>query len=195
MKIWTEEKILEKLWEIVKTYNMDTFPSHSELYSYYGNNVLPNAVSRNGGSKYFANIMNLRIKDSESKYGEKYEEICIDRIERDLYLSCEHTNSRFPYDILVNRCVKIDVKAGKIYTNPSNAKFYTFNLEKKQQTCDIYVCYCIDEDGNIAKTLVIPSTVLSGKKQLSVGIDSRYDKYKDAWYFIEDYKNFMSKCI
>lgn len=192
MKIWTKERIIKDLWEIVKLHNMETFPSHTEIEKHYGTYGLTNAISRNGGSKYFANIMGLKIKECESKFGEAHEELCIEQIEEKFGYSCEHTDPRFPYDILVDKCVKIDVKAGKIYTTPQNAKFYSFNLEKRQQTCDIFVCYCLNEELGIDKTLIIPSFVLSGKNQLSVGKESRYDKYKDAWNFIKTYRDFIS---
>ena len=65
----------------------------------------------------------------------------------------------YPYDILVNRNVKVDVKASRLFNNYGNSKYYTFNLEKKDQTCDIFVFYCINQNDEIERTFVIPSAV------------------------------------
>lgn len=54
----------------------------------------------------------------------------------------------FPYDLLVDDCVKIDVKASNLYRGP-NGDFYTFNLEKPYATCGIYILFALPEvDGN-----------------------------------------------
>ena len=103
------------------------------------------------------------------------------------------TKPKYPYDILVNRNVKVDVKASRLFNNYGNSKYYTFNLEKKDQTCDIFVFYCINQNDEIERTFVIPSTVLSGKTQLAVGESSMYDKYIDQWRFISDYNKFMTE--
>lgn len=64
--------------------------------------------------------------------------------------------------------------------------YYTFNLEKAKQTCDVYVAVALDANDNINKIYIIPASVMSGKTQLSIGINSsRYDKYIDRWDLIE----------
>ena len=135
----------------------------------------------------------MEIKECESKFGDQLEDYCVLQIQEKLGLDGEKTKPRYPYDILVNRKVKLDVKASRIFDNYGNSKYYTFNLEKKDQTCDIFVFYCINQNNEIEKTLVIPSTVLSGKNQLSIGKSSMYDKYIDQWRFISDYNKFMTE--
>ena len=68
----------------------------------------------------------------------------------------------------------------------------TFNLEKKNPTCDIYVLYCLDNDGNYLKTIVIPSVVLQDKTQVGIGKNSKYNKYIDNWNVIEEYRRFYN---
>ena len=50
--------------------------------------------------------------------------------------------------------VKIDVKTGN-KTKAHGYNFYSFNLEKKQQTCDLYIVYCLGENKNIEKIYIV----------------------------------------
>ena len=190
---WSEEKIVDALRFMIEKCGMDTMPTHSEIQNFFGNSALNCAMSNRGGTKYFAKLLGMEIKQCESKFGDQLEDYCVLQIQEKLGLDGEKTKPRYPYDILVNRNVKVDVKASRIFNNYGNAKYYTFNLEKKEQTCDIFVFYCINQNNEIEKTLVIPSTVLSGKNQLAVGKSSMYDKYIDQWRFISDYNKFMTE--
>ena len=172
---------------------MNTMPTHSEIKEFFGDNALVCAMSKRNGTKHYAKLLGMEIKECESKFGDQLEDYCILQIQEKLGLDGEKTKPRYPYDILVNRNVKVDVKASRLFNNYGNAKYYTFNLEKKEQTCDIFVFYCINQNNEIEKTLVIPSIVLSGKNQLAVGKSSMYDKYIDQWRFISDYNKFMTE--
>lgn len=193
--LWNDSKIIECINKVVKALELKTMPTHTEMYEVYGDYRLSNAISKHGGTKKFADLLGLPIKNCESKLGEYYEIVCANEIEDKLGYCCEKTKPRYPYDILVGNCVKVDVKAAKIYRTPTGSEFHSFNLEKNHQTCDIFVCYCLDNDLQIIKTLVIPSVVLSGNNQLSVGETSRYDKYIDAWHFVSEYYEFMQHSI
>lgn len=194
-KKWDENEILETLKEMVQKLGMDTMPTHSEMDKYFGSASVSNAVSKHGGTKHFAKLLSLPIKQCESKFGDKVEDYCILQIQDILQLSCEKTRPRFPYDILVERSVKIDVKSSRLFENYGNTKYYSFNLEKKDQTCDVFVFYCINQKDEVEKTFIIPSYVLSGKTQIAVGVKSMYDKYKDKWEYIQKYCDFISSCI
>ena len=107
----------------------------------------------------------------------------------DMGFDCEFTKIRYPYEILADNNIKIDVKVGNLYCS-NQGSFHTFNLEKKHPTCDLYICFCLNDD-NIDKIYVIPSCVLSGKKQLSIGEHkSKYDRYIKAWKYLNIYKSF-----
>lgn len=190
---WSEEKIVEALRFMIDKCGMNTMPTHSEIRDFFGDNALVCAMSKRNGTKYYAKLLGMEIKECESKFGDQLEDFCVFQIQEKLGLDGEKTKPRYPYDILVNRNVKVDVKASRIFNNYGNAKYYTFNLKKKEQTCDIFVFYCINQNNEIEKTLVIPSTVLSGKNQLAVGKSSMYDKYIDQWRFISDYNKFMTE--
>lgn len=190
---WDDEKIVEALTFMIDKCNMDTMPTHSEIKKFFGNNALNCAISKRKGIKHYATIIGMNIKECESKFGEELEDFCVLQIQEKLGLDGEKTKSKHPYDILVNRAVKVDVKASRIFNSYRGAKYYSFNLEKKCQTCDIFVFYCINQNDEIEKTFIIPSCHISGKTQLSVGKTSMYDKYIDQWHFIFDYNKFMTE--
>jgi hypothetical protein len=195
-KRWSEQEILDKIKYMVEELELKTFPTHSQMDKFYNSCGLSNAISKRGGTQKYAEIMGLEIKKSETEFGERLEQHCLIEIEEKIDVECQKTNSRYPYDILVGRSVKVDVKASKLFCNYGDSKYYSFNLEKKEQTCDIFVFYCIDENNNIEKTLIIPSVILSGKKQLSIGrFSSRYGLYEDRWDYIEKYYKFMKECV
>lgn len=191
---WSERDIGEEIKAVMKIAKIDTFPTHSLMNEITGSAALSCAVSKNGGTTYWAQKLNVEIKPCESKMGYEFECKCMDFLESEFGYDCELTKARYPYDVIANRNIKIDVKSSHLY-NCKSGSFYTFNLEKKNPTCDIFVCYCIDNEGLI-RTYVIPSCVLSGITQLSIGsISSKYDKYKDNWQLVHKYDEFYKRMI
>ena len=190
-KKWTEEIIISEISNIIKKFNMDTFPTHKEIKDYMGNSKLTCAISKHGGTNYFAEKMGINTKDCESKFGEKYELLTIEKIS-ELGFVCKKTNPRFPYDILVENNIKIDVKVSKQILTNCNTWQNSFNLEKKEPTCDIFIMYCLDKDENYIKTVVIPSCILSGQTQVGIGNISKYNKYIDKWDIINKYYQFYN---
>lgn len=191
-KKWTFEKVKEEVLKIAGVSGI--MPSFKVMDEITGNKGLSVAVSRYGGYKVVAEKLNLKIKKSETEFGRNFEIICLQEIEKKFALNCEQMTIRYPYDLLVSGAVKVDVKVSKKY-KIHNSFYYSFNLEKTAQTCDIFVCYCVDNE-EIVKTYIIPAVVLSGKCQLSVGIErSIYDKYLDQWHYITDYVEFMKGCV
>lgn len=189
---WNTERICKAIMEVVEMAGEKVMPSHKDMDGFFGNHKLSCAVSKHGGSKMFADILQLPLKSCETKFGEKFENLCAEKIQDEFGFDVEKTEPRHPYDLLVDNCVKVDVKAGKITRTKDGREYYTFNLEKRHQTCDIFVCYCLNERNEIKKILVIPSCALSGKTQLSVGVkESKYDLYIDGWERIYHYSRFM----
>lgn len=185
---WDDERIASAILDVASKLTEKTMPTHSQMDELTGSCGLSNAVSRHGGTVYWANKLQLDTKFCESALGYEFELRCRNRL-ADMGYDCQMTQARYPYDILVNRNIKVDVKVGNLYTS-KNGSFYTFNLEKSMPTCDVFVCYCIDND-NVIDTLVIPSCKVSGNVQLSVGkTKSKYSKYSDAWWVFEHYDDF-----
>lgn len=181
---WTEQKIKAAVLEVVEKLELDRMPSKSEMEEYYGDAALTNKLAKGGGLYHYANIYGLPIKQSETQFGLKYE-----RMVRDILIvqghDAEITSTKCPYDILVNKRVKVDVKVGRIVRS-APSPYYTFGLAKTVQTCDIYVAVTLDKNDSVHKIYIIPASVMSGKSQLSIGMKtSRYDKYVDRWDYIE----------
>lgn len=188
---WTDSDIEKSIFDVMKTLGIDTMPSHSQMETVLGNASLSGAISKRGGSEFWASKFGLEVKACESKTGKDLEEFTCLKIENSLGIPCELMRPRYPYDIMAGRNIKIDVKAGFTAHN-ANGNYYTFNLEKASPTCDLFIAYCLNDDKTIKRTYVIPSAILSGKTQLSVGeiTSPMYDKYLDAWQYVVTYNQF-----
>ena len=193
-KNWNDELIIDSIHEVIDHYELDRMPSRKEIELYFGNSSLTNAMSKRGGYEKYAKLLGLDMKRSETVFGKTFEVIVSDMLKGKGF-SVEMTGARFPYDLLVNGSVKIDVKVSK-HCNYGSGDFYSFNLESKQPRCDVFMAIGIDDKKHIEKLLMIPSVVMTGKSQLSVGIcNSKYDKYKDRWDIIANLSEaFMSVC-
>lgn len=191
-KNWTNEDTKKDILRIVDTLGLDHFPTHSEMIGFYGNRSLTNRVSKSGGTRHWAKELNLPIKNCESELGNDYELFAIKEVAEHTRLISTQTKPRFPYDLLVDECVKIDVKVSYQFQNNCNAWANTFNLEKKDPTCDIFILYCLDMNGDIDKTLVITAVALIGQSQVGVGRESKWDKYRDCWRYIVEFDVFMN---
>ena len=86
----------------------------------------------------------------------------------------------------VNDHVKVDVKVSHYYHN-DEVSFHTFGLGKKYHNCDIFICVCLDDDDKVVKNLTIPSDFLIGIRQLSVGANSKYDKFNNKFEYIDKF--------
>lgn len=192
-KQWTEENTISAIKEIMEKLDIKRFPTKSEMKEYYHNSSLQDRISRSGGVKFWAEKMNLPVKECESKTGENFETNCLMQLE-ELGFDVSKMQVRYAYDLAVNKHIKVDVKSGFLFHNYGNGEYYSFNLEKSYPTCDIYVIYCLNEDKSIAKTYIIPSLFLFGKTQLAIGKNkSKYDKFLDRWDYFDVFDKFYSE--
>lgn len=191
---WNEYKIEKEIRNTMKFLNIDRMPTVSEMKVATRSYGLGLKVTRNGGTNYWADKLGLELKNSETKFGNEWEIKMKEGLERRGYM-VEKMSTKHPYDLLVNNNIKIDVKASRYY-HKDNFKFHSFNLEKKYHNCDIFIFVGLaDEADDIEKILIIPSKYLMGKKQLSVGLTSKYDKYQDRWDYLEKYSDFYKVTI
>lgn len=192
-KKWNDAEIEKEIKRVMEKAKIQTMPTRSLMDEITGSMALSSKVSRTGGTKGWAERLGIEIKPCESKLGYEYECKCMN-ILQEMGYDCELTKVRYPYDIIADNNIKIDVKVGNLY-HSNKGNFYTFNLEKKHPTCDLFICFCLNED-NTDKIYVIPSCVLSGKKQLSIGEHkSKYDRYIDSWQYVNIYNCFYEKLI
>lgn len=98
---------------------------------------------------------------------------------------------RYPYDLLTNGNIKVDVKTSRKLDRKNSAfPYYSFNLEKREPTCDIFIFYCLDVDCNIDRTVIIPSCIISGKTQIGMGGLTKWEAYEDKWDYFDKYNEF-----
>jgi hypothetical protein len=182
-----QQKTKNEILEVIKSMGIDRMPTRSEIKRVTGNESLTNRIMKSGGFKEWSQKLNKSLKECETNFGNRYEELTKFRLGT-WFKDVKRTSVRFPYDIIVNDKVKIDVKASRLFKG-ENGEFYTFNLGSKYPKCDFYIAYCIGNNDVIQKVLVIPSFIMAGKSQLSVGINSIYDKYRERWDLIEKFES------
>lgn len=188
---WTDELIEQKIKEVVEKLNLDHFPTHTEIVKALGNKGLASKISKHKGTVYWAEKLGIPLKYSETTFGNKFEIEAISDIFENTGLHSVQTSSRHPYDLIVDNSVKIDVKVSKEFTNNCNSKAFSFNLEKREPTCDIFILYCLNDDETYRKVLIIPACSLLGQTQIGVGDNSKWNFYSERWDFIKQYSDFF----
>ena len=185
---WTHEKVIQGVKDVMNAYGLDRMPSRNECDKFYGDYCLSNVITKRYGWYKLAKELGLPIKDSDTYFGKTQEgAVCEMLVSKGFEPTRMPQN--FPYDILVDNCVKVDVKASHLYKG-KQGNFYTFNIEKKFATCDVYVLLTLDDENNIINTFVVPSVFVIKNTQISIGeFASRYDKFKDRWDYILDLSN------
>lgn len=192
---WNDQKIDEEIKQSIKVLQIQRMPTASELKS-INKNDLHCAISKSG-IKYsgWAKKLGLELKSSETKMGVEHEYIVKQYLES--YFSneliVEKMTSGHPYDLLINGCVKIDVKVSSPHIQ-NTSRVHTFGINKEYATCDIYICIALNEDEEIEKTFIIPSPHLK-LVTLCVGKNSKYNKYINNWQFISDFAKVYENAI
>jgi hypothetical protein len=185
---WNEQKIIDEIINICKILMIDRFPSREEIKSVRNDEALHSAICRNGGYKYYSNILCLQMKASETLTGWQFEDIAKESMETCLGYKVEKMPTKYPYDLLVNDFVKVDVKCARPFCMRGD-RVHTFGINKKHSTCDIYVIYALSEDDRIERTFIIPGHELK-VVTMCIGLNSKYNKYVDRWDYFDMYNQF-----
>ena len=189
---WSEELIRDGVMEVKEGLKLDRMPTRKECTEFTNSCTLSVAISRRDGGWYgLANELGLPIKESETTTGKKYEKL-IKNILESKGFTVSQMSQNFAYDLLVNDCLKIDVKSSHLYKG-KEGNFYTFRTGKKYATCDIYLLVAVNDAEEIVKTFILPSSKVIKNIQISMGeYHSKYDVYLDRWDILTDYSNFFS---
>lgn len=182
---WCYQDMCNEVYKVMETLDINRMPTASECNLVVGNTSLSNVIAKRGGFLWLADKLGLEQSKCESRLGLKGELMIKEILEQKGY-KVEKMKNKHPYDLLVNKNVKIDIKASNLYTSPKGWTSYSFNLEKDSPTCDIYVIICNGMD----RILVIPSKFLTQTQLCITGDKSKYDIYKDRWDYIEQYDVF-----
>lgn len=185
MRKWTDNTIEREIMKIANQFDPPKMPSLKESKEMYGGCGLSCAISKSGGFKYWAEKLGLPQEKSETKVGIEGEIYIAQLLKKMGYSSVEMTSVRHPYDLLVDDCVKIDVKT----SNTSYIKgcpVHAYRLAKRQHTCDLYIFYEADT-GDI---YVVPAHLCKGQTQVEMGGGSKkYLMYRKAFHLIGALRN------
>lgn len=185
---WTDEMIADAIMNVANQFDPPRMPSNEEAVTITGSHALSNTISKHGGYKHWADRLGLEQKYSETKLGLEGEKR-IANVLRNMGFEVEMTSARHPYDLLINKCVKVDVKTAKT-SYISGCPIHAYRLAKKQQTCDFYIFYEADTD----KAYVVPSYRCNGQIQVEMGNNPRpYSKYLDAYHLIAETSDVYQK--
>ena len=187
---WNEELITTKLTDLANTFTPVRMPSNREVIEATGNYALSNAIQKSGGYSYWANKLGLEQRQSETKIGIEYEHKVADILRKSGH-SVQGTTVKHPYDLLIDNCIKVDVKVANTSLT-KGSKVHAYRIAKKQHTCDFYICCEADGDG----IYVIPANAVTGQVQIEMGQGSqKYRPYRDAFYLIDDAVNFYKSLV
>jgi len=190
---WAEQDIIDAVTFVMNTLGIDYLPTHSQINAVTGTTSLTNALARHGGSQYFAERLGVECAPSSTQTGFVCEDYAIDDIKQHTGFDSEHMPPRYPYDILVGKRIKVDVKMSRqLFPKDRAYPANSFGLGKKSPTCDIFVLYCIGDNRQINKTLIIPSCLAYGQSQIGVGSLSKWDAYTERWDYFAKYMDFYT---
>ena len=190
--MWNDEAIVKKVFEVKDGLGIDRMPSKKECDLYFNNTALSNAISKRCGWHRLADELGLPMKKSETLLGKNFEKKTINILEKQGFRA-KQMSQNFPYDILVNEYVKIDVKVSRLYKG-KNGNFYAFNLEKPYATCDIYILIEISDEEEIRRIMIVPSKFVFTNNQISVGEkNSKYHSFTNRFDYITHFCEFFKK--
>lgn len=186
-KRWTKDLIREELLAVIATLQLDRMPTRKEIISVKGDDRLTNKVSKTLGYYGWAQELGLHMKDSDTNKGKTAEHFLNHILSLKGYRVIQMPQN-YPYDLLVNGVVKIDVKYSNLYCG-SAGNFYAFSLRKKYPTCDIYAL--IADDKKSPKIYFVPAPE-ANQTQISIGEkNSIYSKWFERYDLIDKYTRAM----
>lgn len=186
---WSYQKMCDEVNSVMYALNINRMPSNSECQLITGNGALSNAIRRYGGFYWLADHMGLDVKKSETETGKKFEKLAV-KILEDKNYAVKRMTTKYPFDLLINDRIRIDVKAGRPYLL-RGSRVHTIGINKKYATCDLYLIFALDEKDKPERTFIIPGCDLR-LTTLNFGKDSIYNIYLNRWDLIRKYDEFYS---
>lgn len=178
---WTDELIAENINRIASLFLPKRMPTNSEVIRIEGDHRLANAIQKSGGYEYWANRLGLEQKYSETKLGIDGEKTIARALETKGF-EVKTTSIKHPYDLLVNGCIKVDVKTANT-SLIRGCPVHAYRISKRDHTCDFYIFY----EHDTSKTYVVPAHKCKGQVQVEMGNESKlYAKYLEAYHLISE---------
>jgi hypothetical protein len=186
---WTDELIKSELLKSIDVLGLQRMPTGEELKS-IGQNGLHCKISRSKKYSGWANELGLSLKSSTTETGKEYEAIIEQKI-KDMGFEVERMTTKHPYDLLVFGGVKVDVKVANPYLL-RGSRVHTFALNKENPTCDIYILAALDDAGALERLFVIPAHLVQ-MKMINMGLKSKYNRFIDAWDYLDEFSIFYKQ--
>ncbi len=178
-------KTKEEILKVAESLDVKRMPTYSELNLITGSSSLSRRIMKTGGFRHWSELLDLKLKKCEVIFGKEYEYKAKEKL-LTMFKKVELTCERFPYDLLIENKIKVDVKVARKYY-VENHYNYIFTTHYKFPKCDFYIFYGIDENEKIEKTLIIPANLFYGSKQIIIGKKSKYDYYDNKWGLLKSF--------
>lgn len=185
---WSLTKIEEELKGYIEKHKLSRMPSKPELVK-EGRNDLGNALTRYKGMKWWSEKLGIPMKETETNKGNEFERLTEKTLIQKGH-EVKQMTVKYPYDLLVNNHVKVDVKV----SSPGyvrDFRCHTFRPAKEYPTCDLYICFALNEHDEVEKVFVIPSK-FAQVTTLCIGGNSKYDTFIDRWDYVDRYTEFYN---
>lgn len=188
--MWTNELVKSELLKSIEILDLKRMPTASELKS-IGRNDLHCKISRTKKYSGWAKELGLKLKASETSLGQEFEKE-ISELVQGLGYKATRMSTKYPYDLLVEGTVKVDVKVANPHMLRGESRIHAIRLGKVNPTCDIYICVLLNEEREAERVLVIPSHFVR-KTMLNIGKRSKYNVYDGRFDYIEEYVDFFKE--
>lgn len=187
--IWDDKSIENAVFKVMKALNINRMPSKTEIELIMGGIPLVSAIGHRGGLYAWAGKLGLEVKISETQTGKGFEEVAI-KLLQDKNYNAQRMTTRYPFDVLVNDKISVDVKVARAYMSRGN-RCHTVGINKRYATCDLYLIFALDEAEKIERTFIIPGCDLK-VTSMNFGRVSKYDKYINRRDLFKKYDNFYN---
>ncbi|WP_105204329.1 hypothetical protein [Neobittarella massiliensis] len=172
---WSDAQLEQRLRECVAEMQLERMPSCRELNAHTGSGGFSARLVAAGGMYSWARRLGLPLKQSATEIGRQGEEYAALWLQARGY-TVERMSARHPYDLLIDRAVKADVKFAHLGGRRQTGR-YSFELRKIYPTCDIYLLVTEAEEGCRAVYVLPAQNAMH--RMLSMGsITSKYQKYR-----------------
>lgn len=137
IKFWSEDNILNE----IKNLNLEKFPTNNYLIS-IGRGDLSNAISKNGGWKYFSEKIGLPMPESDTLTGWEGEDSVENLLIQNGY-KVKKMKTKDHFDFLINDVLRVDVKTASFSSyGCSSGWFYRMG---KTISADFVILYRSDK--------------------------------------------------
>lgn len=177
---WTEERIERELKVLISQFGR--MPSVSEMNA-QSQMSLSNAINRSSLSfREWAKRMGAEVKVSETQRSYEIECWVRDELDRRGH-TAEMTETRCPYDILLDGRKRVEVKMASKYISsryPNGVFIFSFGKDVTHRKIDVSVLVCVDEHDTPIKVYILPKRFCN-QQTITITGSHRWTPFLNAW--------------